>query len=101
MPYVLIERYFTDPRINCNDVDNIQGAYLATQNLIKLGHRRIGHLAGDPNWQQTCDRIIGYHRALQEMGLPAEPELQVFCFFNGLKGYQGMERLLSLEVYFR
>ncbi len=35
----------------CLQVDNFQGAYLATRHLAELGHRRIAHIAGQGFWQ--------------------------------------------------
>jgi DNA-binding LacI/PurR family transcriptional regulator len=31
-------------------VDQIQGAVIATQHLIELGHRNIAHISGPANW---------------------------------------------------
>ena len=97
LPYVLVERYSSDAKVNCIDVDNASGGYLATNHLIKLGHRRIGYLAGNPNYQQTYDRILGYHRALQEAGISSDQALQAFCYFDEDKAYQGMKQFLALD----
>jgi LacI family transcriptional regulator len=55
--------------------DNVAGAYMAVQHLIKLGHRRIAHLQGPAEYLASHDRQQGYLRALHEAGIPADPTL--------------------------
>lgn len=56
-------------------VDNVTGAYAATHHLIKLGHRRIAHIAGPPEYKASHDRYDGYRQALLEAGLSLDPAL--------------------------
>jgi LacI family transcriptional regulator len=37
-------------------IDDEQAAYDATRHLLRLGHRRIGLLAGDPASMSCCSR---------------------------------------------
>jgi LacI family transcriptional regulator len=55
--------------------DNVTGAYMAVQHLIKLGHRRIAHIQGPAEYLASHDRHQGYLRALQEAGIPSDPTL--------------------------
>jgi DNA-binding LacI/PurR family transcriptional regulator len=55
--------------------DNEAGACAATNHLVRLGHRRIGHIAGPENNGAAKERRSGYLRALCEAGLPADPAL--------------------------
>lgn len=50
-------------------VDNVYGAYLATQHLIELGHRRVAHLAGALTLEVARQRVRGYEQAMAEHGL--------------------------------
>lgn len=50
-------------------VDEIAGARLATQHLLDLGHTRICHLAGPPDWVEAEGRMQGCVDALQDRGL--------------------------------
>ena len=43
--------------------------------LVSLGHRGIGHLAGDLRGSAARERLAGYRRALLDAGLPAGDEL--------------------------
>lgn len=48
LPVVTIDH--TLPFSSSVTTDEQLGAKLVTEHLYNLGHRRIGHLAGDPNW---------------------------------------------------
>lgn len=54
---------------------DMDGAYAGTRYLLALGHRRIGLIVGPRNTTSGKERFAGYARALQEAGLPVEPDL--------------------------
>ncbi|GAB3076806.1 LacI family DNA-binding transcriptional regulator [Pedococcus soli] len=56
-------------------VDHAQGARLATQHLIDLGHRHIAHIGGPANWYQAECRLEGWRSALASAGLTPGPVL--------------------------
>ncbi|MDW8319765.1 MAG: LacI family DNA-binding transcriptional regulator [Armatimonadota bacterium] len=78
------------------DADNEMGGYLATKHLIEQGHRRIAHLHGALNIPNACDRLRGYHRAMQEAGLPILPELVRESGFLEQGSYEITRELLQL-----
>jgi DNA-binding LacI/PurR family transcriptional regulator len=49
------------------------GTELAMNELIALGHTRIGHVGGPLGWTSAMNRELGYRRALQREGLPTLP----------------------------
>ncbi len=49
--------------------DNRAGGRLATEHLLSLGHRRIGHLAGPPSAAAAELRLAGSREALAAAGL--------------------------------
>lgn len=49
--------------------DNKQGAYLATEHLIELGHQNIVHLSGDLSLEVARQRVEGYQQALADYSL--------------------------------
>jgi DNA-binding LacI/PurR family transcriptional regulator len=51
-------------------VDQRAGARLAVEHLIAQGHRRIGHVAGPPDWIDGAERAEGWREALAAAGLP-------------------------------
>lgn len=58
--------------VDCVAVDNEEGAYNATQYLIKQGHRRIGLVGCRMATQVIKPRVEGANRALREAGLELE-----------------------------
>ena len=55
--------------------DSLTGAVAATEYLISLGHRRIGHLSGRPDLRSSELREQGYRQALDTAGIPFDPDL--------------------------
>lgn len=54
-------------------VDQREGARLAVQHLIDLGHRTIAHLSGPVDCSETRQRGEGWRECLAEAGLPRGP----------------------------
>lgn len=77
-------------------VDNVTGAYMATQHLIKLGHRRIAHIAGPSEYKASHDRYNGYRNALLEAGIPLDPALVLEGDFLPPSGRACAARLFQL-----
>ena len=82
------------------DLDNVKGAFLATEHLIKLGHRRIGIIMGPDDIPASDKRREGYKRALEEYGLQyderwVEQEAQLRS--DPGSGYSAMMRLLERD----
>jgi GntR family transcriptional regulator of arabinose operon len=73
-PFVLIDRYFRELETDYVVTDNKKGGFLATEHLIKLGHKRIGII---PGLKCTAieDRLEGYREALARYGLVHDPAL--------------------------
>ena len=83
---------FIDRRLkglNCPVVttDDVQVGVLATEHLISLGHRRIGHLRGTTA-STSEGRFEGYRRALEKHGLPLDDALVRDCGFTEREGYE-------------
>ena len=57
-------------------IDNYGGARAATEHLIALGRRRIGHLAGPLDWHEARDREQAWRDALRQAGLTPGPLAQ-------------------------
>lgn len=54
-------------------IDNYGGGRAATEHLLALGRRRIGHLAGPLAWREAQARHDGWRDALQEAGVEPGP----------------------------
>ena len=76
--------------------DDVAGACSATEYLIRLGHRRIGHI-GAPDWAVPgYQRRQGYLQALEAQGLDRDPNLVFDGDAHEAGGLAGAQALLSL-----
>jgi len=57
-------------------VDQHQGARLATEHLLALGHETVYHLAGPPDWTESRDRMEGWLAAMHAAGAAAPAPLR-------------------------
>ena len=79
-------------------VDNVKGAFLATEHLIKLGHSRIGLIVGPHEIIESEQRREGYKRAIEEYGLQYDEkwiEQEAQLTSDSSSGYLAMMRLLG------
>jgi DNA-binding LacI/PurR family transcriptional regulator len=56
-------------------VDQVEGARLATQHLLELGHRTIWHISGPSDWLEAQDRVDGWRSTLEAAGASPPPVL--------------------------
>jgi len=59
------------------DNDNVRAGMDATNYLINLGHKRVGYIGGDLNYEVSVARFKGYQDALLENKLPFNEEYAV------------------------
>ena len=79
-------------------MDDVQAADDMTTHLLNLGHRRIAFIKGHPNHMASDDRLFGYRRALDRVGIAFEPGLiadGLFDFDSGVAAAQQFMRLDS------
>lgn len=76
IPFVIVQPS-TDARADAPSVGstNWHGAYAATRHLAGLGHRRIAALMGPAHRHSPRIRLHGYRAALEDAGLPFDPDL--------------------------
>ena len=108
LPFVLVGRPMSvvrgeaggahAPPVHYVDVDNVNGMRSAVIHLIRLGRRRIGHIAGPANTSAGRDRRRGYELGLAERGLPVEEALVVEGDLTDAGGYLAARRLLAAGV---
>jgi DNA-binding LacI/PurR family transcriptional regulator len=99
VPFVLVNRYLDDPKAPCVAPDDVLGGRLATEHLLRLGHRRIGVITGSTRVSATQGRLEGYRHALTAAGVPFDGHLVgAGLFQQGVEtGTRCAEQLLSLE----
>lgn len=76
---------------------NWAGGLSATEHLIRLGHRRIGFVAGRADLWCSRARLDGYRAGLETAGLTVDPGLVVQGEFDYESGFRAGERLCALE----
>lgn len=69
-------------------VDNLRAAHRAVTHLVAQGRRRIGMITGPLRIQSAMDRLRGYRLALEEAGIPFDPELVREGNFHENSGYE-------------
>lgn len=84
------------PRIECHRVltDDERVGTLATNHLLDLGRRAIGHIGG-PDIAHAKRRERGWREALKARGLRIPPQWFVPAGFMESDGYRAMKRLLD------
>jgi LacI family transcriptional regulator len=95
-PFILIDHQGTGTDCPAVGATNWQGAYHATEYLIRLGHQRIGFIAGSMDLRCAEDRLEGYRSALRTHHLMDAPELVYIGDFFQPAGYAGAAALLDL-----
>lgn len=76
-------------------VDDGAGAYMATDHLLALGHREIGHIAGPAGVDNTDRRRSGFERAARGFG--ARTVVVHGDGWDPESGYRAAVRLLDTE----
>jgi LacI family transcriptional regulator len=94
IPFVLAGR-LPDQRVNYVDVDNVGGARMAVEHLIRLGHERIGTITGPLSMITGQDRLEGYRHALEAHRIPVRDELIVEGDFTEAGARMGAQQLLA------
>ncbi len=95
-PFVLIDHQGTGKECPAVGATNWQGAFDATEHLIKLGHQRIGFITGSMDLGCAQDRLAGYRAALRTHHIPFTEELVYEGTFFQPDGFTGALALLDL-----
>jgi LacI family transcriptional regulator len=98
-PIVCLDRDVDSAAVPLVQVDNRQGARIATEHLLALGHRSIAHVRGAPTGIAD-EREGGYRDALAAVGISPDPRLVVAGDFTEEGGFHAAQRLLAAGVAF-
>ncbi len=79
--------------------DNLLGGRRATLHLARMGRKRIVFL-GDSEAPEVMQRLRGYRRALEQVGLAEDPDLIVPSHFELESAEASIDSLLSMGVRF-
>lgn len=76
---VLFNRRLSGARCGLVMVNDREGGQMATEHLLRAGHRAIGYLAGPPASYSGRQRQTGYQHAFKAHGLTADPDWAKAC----------------------
>lgn len=83
------------PYVETNDAE---AAYDMTNQLIALGHQRIGFVSGHPDHRAVTHRFEGYRAALVENHIEIDSELVVQGYNSFESGEEAANTLLNLSA---
>ncbi len=95
MPMVVVGASYGNQRISYIDMDNYQGAVLATEHLIALGHRRIGFCGGIVEHVDAIERERAFRKTMRRHGLPVIEKWVLHCDFEMRKALHAGLKLLD------
>ncbi len=83
------------PGLSIVAIDNRLGGVLATEHLVRRGHRTIGLINGPADWWESQQRERGWREALHGADLPVQGALIRHGEWTATSGEEQMRRLLQ------
>jgi LacI family transcriptional regulator len=97
IPVVFIAREPQSDSFNFVSANNFEGAFMATNFLIKKGHRRVAHIMGPQSMQTSKVRFEGYKKALSKHTIPFDAKLVKVVDFSEKSTAIAMKQLMTSE----
>jgi LacI family transcriptional regulator len=100
LPIVFFDRVTEEMQTHKVIANNFNGAYQATEHLLRSGFKRIAHVTISPHLSITKERLAGYKAALADNGVPFDGSLVKYCKYGGLiisETEQAIDALLGLK----
>jgi LacI family transcriptional regulator len=95
LPALYVFSQTDDPDALCLLPDDLGGARLACDHLVRLGRRRIAHVTGPERFEAVRLRREGYRDALEAAGLDALSGLCLTGVWSEAWGREALDRLLA------
>lgn len=95
---VLINRHIPELADRCIALDNHKGAYLATEYLIRHGHKKIACIASSHKIEDANERLQGYLAALNDNQITLPKSYITFGEPNSEGGEAAMTDLLTQGI---
>ncbi|PKD16581.1 LacI family transcriptional regulator [Salegentibacter salinarum] len=96
-PLVFFDRKKEVPGVSSVIIDDFKAGYLATQQLIGQGCKRIAHLSGDLNLEIYKNRHDGYTKALEDNNLEVDSNYIIKTNSKIESGASAIEELWKLK----
>lgn len=99
IPVIFAYSYSLTPDIPSVIPDDVYGGYIATEYLIKLGHRKIAFISGPISYKASIDRLTGSKDAFKTYGLEWDDRVVKYCKeWDQESGYKEALELLSTGI---
>lgn len=96
-PLVFFDRKKDIPGVSSVTIDDFKAGYLATEQLIKQGCKKIAHFSGDLNLEIYKNRYDGYIKALEDNNLKVKQEYILKTNSKIESGASAVEELWELS----
>ncbi|EAR52048.1 putative transcriptional regulator, LacI family protein [Oceanicola granulosus HTCC2516] len=94
-PVVTVDHRVPGTKLDYVASDTRLAASIITEHLVRLGHRRIAHIAGTPHLFTAGERIAGFVETMRRNGLDVDHSLIVDGHFDYENAYAQTMRLLT------
>lgn len=95
IPIVAVDAPIQDVKADSVLVNNRESAYLATNELLSLGHKNIGVITGDTNTYVGRERIGGFYDAMNNQKIPVISDYIMITNFGADEAYAKTLTLLK------
>lgn len=95
LPIILLDRDIKGIGLSGVFQNNLDGAYMSVDTLIREGHTRIALIAGPLTSKPGLDRMVGYMDALKAHDIEVNQEYILYGDFKEESGYRLTRQLLS------
>jgi len=100
IPFVVVGRDFENIEVDAVYNDEVKGGFLATEYLIKKGHKKIALVDGFLYKSPARGRLEGYKKALKKYGIPLDDDLLSVGDIDVKDGYERTKQLFEKELDF-
>jgi len=100
IPFVVVGRDFENIEVDAVYNDEVKGGFLATDYLIKKGHKRIALIDGFLYKSPAKGRLEGYKKALNKYKIPLDESLISVGDINIEDGYERTKQMLEKNLDF-
>jgi len=95
VPCVLVDRT-PDPTFDQVGVNNRAAMRRLVEHVAARGHRRIGYIGGNPGFETTKARVVGYREAMRRLGLAVDERYLVTSSGTTARAADATRALLDL-----
>jgi LacI family transcriptional regulator len=97
IPIVFFDRVADYPYGTRVVIDNVKAGYEATAHLASQGCRRIAHITANLTRNVYAGRLKGYHQALADYGLQADPNLVLVNDLSEAAAIRSAKQVLAMD----